>query len=95
MYARVSRAPIKPGNRPQIEAVCARLRKQTDQLGSGLTHWISLIGDDEVMIIAVYKDEAERDRTAAQNQQRWADAAHLLAAPPIITHCEMPHFHMA
>jgi len=92
MHARISRAKIKPGQRPEIEQICARLRDENLNL-PGVKYWMNFItDDDEVIIIGVFPTAAERDASAKENQKRWGGAAHLLEAHPTVTHGRMTQF---
>jgi hypothetical protein len=92
MYARIGRAPIKPGLRAEAEAFCAEFAASSGH-GPAPRYWINLITEnDELIVIGVYPTEEERAAAALRNVQRWQSCRHLLAQPPTFTYAEMTQF---
>ncbi len=93
MYARMSRARIKPGASAEIRLLCQQLGSQNAEF-TGLKYWFTLINEaGEVVVLSVFDTRKDRDAAAGTNQRRWADAKHLLEHDPIVTNYEVAAVH--
>jgi len=89
MFARMSRARIKPDRKADVEATIARLKTQTKDL-PGVEYWITLLSDEgELTVISLYGSEVARHETAPINATRWADARDLFQEAPTIVNGEV------
>jgi quinol monooxygenase YgiN len=92
MYARISRAKIKPESRAEVKALLAKLRQDSPQL-PGIRYWMNFItAAHELFVIGVYASEADRAATVPINNERWASVRHLIAEEPIIVDAELTEF---
>jgi hypothetical protein len=92
MYARVSRAHVKPDKHAEMRDMISSLQAATHELPD-VRFWLSLLSDSgELTVIGAYPDKAAMDRTAHVNEARWADAQHLLQDAPTIIEGEIIGF---
>jgi hypothetical protein len=92
MYARVSRAHVKPDKHAEVRETIRSLQGATDQLPD-VKFWLCLLSDSgELTVMGAYPDKAALDRTARVNEARWADAQHLFEDAPTIIQGEIIGF---
>ena len=92
MHVRMSRAKCKPTRLAEVRAVVEGLKHRVDEV-PGVQHWITLLtADGELIVASFFADGQALEASAHVNEQRWADAADLLEAPPHVSQAEVLAF---
>ena len=82
MYARWSRAKIRPERREEVRTYIRELESQTARIPD-IQYWITTFSDtDEVSVLAVYRSEAALKANAPANAERWEYARNFFDGDP-------------
>ena len=92
MYARMSRARIRPGHKAEVEALMAALTQQLHE-SPGLKYMSSVITEDgELVVMGFFASKEAARNTLHVNTRRWTDAAALFSTNPVVSEGEVVTF---